>query len=547
MTAWKQASIAVVAVFAATPDGVRAQSTPSADAADFFETSVRPVLAERCFRCHGDERQKSDLRLDSRAAVLAGGKHGPAAIEKQPDASLLIQAVRREGERKMPPGKDAALDAKEVAALVRWVELGLPWPDAKPTIPAADVNPASGASATKPADAAPPLVERTLTAADHAFWSFQPVADPPPPAVDEGDRTRLHSDLDRFVLAGLEARDLAPAPRADPRTLIRRATFDLLGLPPTPEEVAAFLADDSPDAFARVIDRLLASPHYGERQTRHWLDIVRYADSFDSRSLVPNGERSDIAKAWRYRDWVVNAFNRDLPFADFVQDQIAGDLRATDGGGYDPDKVVATGVLAIGNWGGGDSDKDKMVTDIVDDQVDLVGRGFLGLTLACARCHDHKFDPIGTADYYGLAGIFFSTHILPDVGAKTEGSPVLRIPLASRAELQARAQRDARIAELSTQIVAALGGAPLTTVVRDVAGNPGLVALRGVEETPSLLVNGNDQAVSFSTLDLPARCVTLHPSPRAGVAVAFSGPRDLVVAATGRVADADNHCGDGIE
>ena len=551
MVGWPRFGLALL-LFEALGGVVAAQDAPvpapaasSADGAaeEFFETSVRPLLAERCWRCHGDDRQKSDLRLDSRAALMAGGKHGPAAVERKPDESLLIQAIRRDGERKMPPSKDEALDAKQVAALVRWVELGLPWPDAKPVAAAADANPAGA----KAGDAPPQLVERTITAAERAFWSFQPVADPPPPDVAEADRAWPENDLDRFVLAGLEARGLAPAPRADKRTLIRRATFDLIGLPPTPDEVAAFLADDSPDAFAHVVDRLLASPHYGERQARHWLDVVRYADSFDARSLVPGAERADAAEAWRYRDWVVNAFDKDLPFADFVQDQIAGDLRATDGGGYDPERVVATGVLAIGNWGGGDSDKDKMLTDIVDDQVDLVGRGFLGLTLACARCHDHKFDPIGTADYYGLAGIFFSTHILPEVGAKTEGSPVLRIPLASSAELEARAQRDSRIAELSTQIVAALGGAPLTTVVHDVAGQKGLFALRGAEETPSLLVNGNEAAVSFSTLDLPARCVTLHPSPRAGVAVVFSSPRDLVVAATGRVADADKHCGDGIE
>jgi mono/diheme cytochrome c family protein len=505
-----------------------APAAGSADAAadEFFEKSVRPLLADRCWRCHGDERQKSELRLDSRAALLAGGKHGPAAVEKRPEESLLIQAIRRDGERKMPPSQDDALDEKQVGAIVRWVELGLPWPDAKPSEAAA-------------------RAERPITAAERAFWSFQPVADPAPPPV--ADESWPQNDLDRFVLAGLERIGLVPAPRADKRTLIRRATFDLIGLPPTPDEVAAFLADETPDAFAHVVDRLLASPHYGERQARHWLDVVRYADSFDSRNLDPAASKGDISEAWRYRDWVVGAFADDLPFAEFVQDQIAGDLRANDGGRFDVKRLIATGVLAIGNWGGGDSDKQKLLTDIADDQVDLVGRAFLGLTLGCARCHDHKFDPIGTDDYYGLAGIFFSSHILAETGPPTAGPPMLRVPLASPEELQARARRDERMRELATKIVATLGGAPLSTTVRDAGGQKGLLALRGEQETPNLLVNPGDAPRAFSTIDLPARCVTLHPSPQAGVAAIFTSPAELVVAVTGRVADADAHNGDGIE
>ncbi len=512
------------------------------DGEEFFEKSVRPLLEERCLRCHGEDRPKASLRLDSRAGVLAGGKHGPAAIEKRPDESLLVQAVRREGARKMPPSQPLA--PEEVAALTRWVELGMPWPDAKPEH-VGEKGEMGEKSGTASAGSGEMLVERDFTAAERAFWSFQPIADPvPPPVVDVAWPT---SDLDRFVLAELEARGLSPAPRADRRTLIRRATFDLTGLPPTPEEVAAFEADRSTDSFGRVIDRLLASPRYAERWARHWLDVVRYADSFDARSLVPGAERADAAEAWRYRDWVVDAFARDLPFSDFVQDQIAGDLRAGDAVAFDARRIIATGALAIGNWGGGDSDKRKMLTDIADDQVDLVGRAFLGLTVGCARCHDHKFDPITNADYYGLAGVFFSTHILPDVGSPTEGSPVLRIPLASPSELAERARRAAREQELAGRVLAAVGGWPLAKVARDVAGNADLVARFGDGDTPSLLVNHGDATTPLGTLTLPPHAVSLHPSPQAGVAVAFDAKGLLAASVRGRVADGDAHCGDGVE
>jgi len=512
------------------------------DGEEFFEKSVRPLLEERCLRCHGEDRPKASLRLDSRAGVLAGGKHGPAAIEKRPDESLLVQAVRREGARKMPPSQPLA--PEEVAALTRWVELGMPWPDAKPEH-VGEKGEMGEKSGTASAGSGEMLVERDFTAAERAFWSFQPIADPvPPPVVDVAWPT---SDLDRFVLAELEARGLSPAPRADRRTLIRRATFDLTGLPPTPEEVAAFEADRSTDSFGRVIDRLLASPRYAERWARHWLDVVRYADSFDARSLVPGAERADAAEAWRYRDWVVDAFARDLPFSDFVQDQIAGDLRAGDAVAFDARRIIATGALAIGNWGGGDSDKRKMLTDIADDQVDLVGRAFLGLTIGCARCHDHKFDPITNADYYGLAGVFFSTHILPDVGSPTEGSPVLRIPLASPSELAERARRAAREQELAGRVLAAVGGWPLAKVARDVAGNADLVARFDDGDTPSLLVNHGDATTPLGTLTLPPHAVSLHPSPQAGVAVAFDAKGLLAASVRGRVADGDAHCGDGVE
>jgi len=568
---------------------------PTPQELEFFEAKVRPLLAERCFKCHGAAKSKSGLRLDSRATLLAGGERGAAAVPGNPDESLLVQAVRRAGELKMPP--TGALDDAEVATLVEWVKLGLPWPEASKD--AADGGAAS-----------------SFTDEQRAFWSFQPVKDPSPPAVLDASWPR--GDLDRFVLAALEARGLAPAPPADRRTLIRRATFDLTGLPPTPEEVAAFLADESPDAFARVVDRLLASPRYGERWARHWLDVVRYTDWFDARSLNPGAERADVAEAWRYRDWVVDAFNRDLPYAQFVVDQIAGDLLAEEGPqGFDPSRVIATGMLAIGNWGGGDSDKEKVLTDVVDDQVDVVGRAFLGLTVGCARCHDHKFDPIPTEDYYGLAGIFMSSHVLAEPGAKTEGSPVLRIALLSRAEQESRRRRELRIAELGKSIEASTvaaqrelarsllpdtarylaavwdwthgssapgagapapgaaapsladfaerrglhvfalrrwldllepaGGRMLATPVRDLLGKHGLFAWKNEEETPSAVVNASDAAAAFLTVTLPPKCVAVHPSPRAGVAVVWESPITGSASLHVRIADADAVCGDGVD
>ena len=282
------------------------------------------------------------------------------------------------------------------------------------------------------------------------FWSFQPVRAVTPPAVRA--KEWAHSPVDQFILARLEERGLSPASVAERRTLLRRATFDLTGLPPTPEEINTFLADDSPEAFAKVVDRLLASPQYGERWGRHWLDVVRYADA---RDLIQLPAESDFREAWRYRDWVVAAFNRDLPYDEFVMQQVAGDLfQPADATRIDADALVATGMLAIADFVPGDVDKQQMIADYVNDQIDVVGRAFLGLTLACARCHDHKFDPISTEDYYSLAGIFFSTRLIP--GPVKGNTPLVRVPLLSPVEiaaLEAGQTRDkARRVELSREI-----------------------------------------------------------------------------------------------
>ncbi|HEV3006531.1 MAG TPA: DUF1549 and DUF1553 domain-containing protein, partial [Pirellulales bacterium] len=309
----------------------------------------------------------------------------------------------------------------------------------------------------RPALATPPDSQPEATPAARAFtddernfWSFQPVRQVTPPDVRAV--TWPQSPIDHFILARLEERGLSPSTPADKRTLLRRATFDLTGLPPTPDEIEAFLADESPAAFATVVERLLASPQYGERWGRHWLDVVRYADA---RDLIQLPAESDFREAWRYRDFVVRAFNRDLPYDEFITLQLIGDLlQPADPDQMDPEALVATGLLAIADFVPGDVDKEQMIADYVNDQIDVVGRALMGLTVACARCHDHKFDPISTEEYYALAGIFFSTRLVP--GPVAGNTPLVRRPLLSPSELrtiEAQAACDKqRIAELSREI-----------------------------------------------------------------------------------------------
>ncbi|RPI85520.1 MAG: DUF1549 domain-containing protein, partial [Planctomycetaceae bacterium] len=388
-----------------------------AGAEAFFESKIRPILVERCLECHGVDKQKAGLRLDTGPALLTGGDSGAAVEPGKPDASLLIQVVRYSGDIKMPP--KSKLPEAEIALLTEWVRQGAVWPAVQQS--------AAGSSAGRPAS--------EISEEDRQFWAFQPVGEVTVPAVRDGDWPR--GDLDRFVLARLEAAGLKPAPAADRRTLIRRATFDLHGVPPTPEEVESFLFDSSPDAFARVIDRLLASPRYGERFGRHWLDVARYADS--------NGldENLAYANAWRYRDYVITALNKDKPFDLFIHEQLAGDLLPA-AGDIDTqlERTVATGFLTLGAKMLAEDDPVKMQMDIIDEQVDTLGRTFMGMTLGCARCHAHKFDPVPQEDYYALAGIFKSTKTMENFSVVARWQEV---PLAAPEVVARRAEQQQRI------------------------------------------------------------------------------------------------------
>ncbi|MFN9297001.1 MAG: DUF1553 domain-containing protein [Acidobacteriota bacterium] len=349
------------------------------DGAALFESRIRPLFEAKCLSCHssGSQPIMGGLRLDSRAELLRGGSRGPSLVEGKPADSLLLKVVMHTaGPLKMPPGpklKDA-----EIADLAQWVALGAPW----------------GQS---------PLV--TSKSQKEKHWSLKPVLNPAIPSVRKP--AWVQSPIDAFILSALETKGLSPAPPADRRTLIRRATYDLTGLPPTPAEVEAFLNDKSPDAWPRLIDRLLASPRYGERWARHWLDVARYADSngLDENLVYKN--------AFRYRDYVIAAFNKDKPYDQFLREQLAGDrLPPTGDLSTELERWTATGFLSLGAKMLAEDDPIKMQMDIVDEQLDTTAKAFMGLTVGCARCHDHKFDPISTAEYYALAGIFKSSHTM---------------------------------------------------------------------------------------------------------------------------------------
>ncbi len=355
--------------------------TISARAADdpagieFFESNIRPILVDNCYSCHSQQsaKIKGSLLVDSRDGLLKGGDTGPAIKPGDVEASLLIKAVRyTDDELKMPP-KNKKLSSAQIASLETWVKMGAPDPRVAST-----------------------AVSKAQSIRDKAkkHWAFQPIRKPEVPQVNE--KKLVQTTVDNFILARLEAANLPPSPIADKRTLIRRATFDLIGLPPTPGEVAAFEADKSPDAFAKVVDRLLASPHYGERWGRHWLDVARYADT---KGYVFEEDRH-YPYAYTYRDYVIRSFNEDLPYDQFIKQQIAADLFPDKG---DKRSLAALGYLTLGRRFIND------IHDIIDDRIDVVCRGMMGLTVECARCHDHKFDPIPTKDYYSLYGIFDSS------------------------------------------------------------------------------------------------------------------------------------------
>ena len=350
----------------------------------FFELQVRPILADRCLKCHGASKQEGGLRLDSRKALLSGGDSGPAVELGESDDSLLISAVRYEGPEMPPAGP---LSDSQVAALTRWIDEGAEWPEHDATIRAA----ASG-----------------VAEADRRWWAFRPLQKPAPPSVENDDWST--NALDQFVLERLRASGLSPAPRADRRTLIRRLYFDLLGLPPTPAEVDAFVADGAPDAWPRLVDRLLEDARYGEHWARFWLDLVRYAES--------DGWNQDAFRPhlWRYRDYVVDAFNDDKPYPRFVLEQLAGDELPGD----DPTPRAAAGFLRLGIYEYNQRDARSHWNDVVNEMTDVAGDVFLGLGMACARCHDHKFDPILQTDYFALRAFFEPVVWRDDLVAATD-------------------------------------------------------------------------------------------------------------------------------
>jgi len=337
------------------------------DQARFFENQVRPILAEHCSACHGEKKQEGGLRVDSRPTLFEGGQRGAAIIPGEAESSLLVQAIRRTGQLKMHP--DAALSAQQIETLVQWIDLGAPWPETTRSLLA-------------------PIAD---AAAQH--WAFQPLSVPKLPNVTKDGWPR--GPVDTFVLAQLEQASLDHAPEADRRTLLRRLVYTLTGLPPTPAEVREFVDDPTPDAYERALDRWLESPAYGQQWARHWLDVARYSDT---KGYVYAREERSWVHAWSYRDWVTRAMNDDLPYDRFLLLQLAADQVEP----RENDDLAAMGFLTLGRRFLG------VNRDIIDDRIDVVCRGTMGLTVGCARCHDHKYDPIPTADYYSLYGVFGS-------------------------------------------------------------------------------------------------------------------------------------------
>ncbi len=387
------AGLLAVLIAPGATSGQEKPAEPSAAAARFFESKVRPILADNCHKCHGEMKQRGGLRLDSRAAILTGGEQGPAIVPGQPEKSRLIKAIRHEEDLRMPPTKK--LTKEQIADLTQWVAMGAPW---------------AGTEAT--AGAPVRRGEFQITAKDRAHWAFQPVKRSAVPEVK--DQSWISNPIDAFILARLEAKGLRPNPPAAKHELLRRLYYDLTGLPPTPQEVEAFLADNSPEAYTGLVDRLLDSPRYGETWGRHWLDLVRFAEtnSYERDNPKPH--------AWRYRDYVIRSFNDDKPFDRFIREQLAGD-ELPDGGA---DGLIATGYYRLGIWDDEPTDREQARYDGLDDMVATTAQVFLGLTVDCARCHDHKIDPIPQKDYYRLVSFFQNINHFRN-GGPTDEAPLL--------------------------------------------------------------------------------------------------------------------------
>ncbi len=361
-----------------------------------FESKVRPILVGRCYACHSAATKPAGfLRVDDRTGFFRGGDSGPAVVPGKPEASLLLQRIEHADPRRRMPRESPALNAEEIATLKTWIAEGAVWP-----VETLTVAPAKNTAGY------PQLRAK--------HWAFQPLQKPAPPPV--ANRAWPATAVDQFLLAKLEQKQLKPVGDADRLTLVRRVTYDLTGLPPTPAEVDAFLADRSPEAYAKLVDRLLASPRFGERWGRHWLDVARYGESSGPSRNIP------YPHAWRYRDYVLDAVNRDVPYNQFLREQIAGDLLPAATPAERDRLLIATGFLALGPKDVNQRFRERFQMDNVAEQIDTVTRSTVALTVSCARCHDHKFDPIPTADYYALAGIFTSTDDAAGVRNKMGGA-----------------------------------------------------------------------------------------------------------------------------
>jgi hypothetical protein len=418
-----------------------------------FEQKIRPVLVQECYSCHSSQAKKlkGGLRLDSRAGLLTGGDSGPAIAPGKPEESLLLDALKYDGVEMPPKGK---LPDAVVADFERWITMGAP-------------DPRDGQAARVKAG--------IDLDAGRKFWAYQPPRRHEAPDVADAGWPRTR--LDRFVLARLEARGIHPGPDADRAALARRLSFDLVGLPPSPEEIDAFVDDPSPDAYERLVERLLASPQFGERWGRHWLDVARFAESLTLRGFV-------LKQAWRYRDYVIDAFNADMPFDRFLSEQVAGDLLPAATLAETRRQRVATTFLTLGNTNLEDQDKQQLRMDVVDEQIDTIGKALLAQTIGCARCHDHKFDPIPTRDYYALAGIFRNVKTLEHANV----SKWLELPLPAEPEQEAAlAVHETAVATLESRIKAERGRLKASGNVLALAvGGDGAIPIR---DLPGVVVD----------------------------------------------------------
>ena len=470
---------------------------------DFFEKKIRPVLADKCYKCHSEksEKIKGGLVLDTREGIRRGGDNGPAVVPGDLKESLLIEAVRYASKDfAMPPKKEGGkLPDEVIRDFEKWVQMGAP----------------------DPRDGAAKVVKKYDEAKAKAWWAFQPVKKPVVPAVQ--DAAWAKSDLDRFVLAGLEAKGLKPVADADKLTLIRRVYFDLLGLPPPHAEITAFVQDKSPEAFAKVVDRLLASPQFGERWGRHWLDVARYAESSgkDFNTAYPH--------AWRYRDYVIAAFNADKPYDEFVREQIAGDLLPAKDDRERAEHQIATGYLAIGAKSLNEQNPRQFALDVADEQIDALSQGMLGMTIACARCHDHKFDPIPQRDYYAMAGIFLSTDTRYGTAAGLQNrhpTKPIELPIGAALPKVARSLFAEEHARKETQLAALKKERDEMIAERQTARRAGTQDQNGARALRLISQVGELEAElsSFDTSGQPkALAVGVLDRPAPGTAAGFGG------------------------